>query len=221
MLVQNEWDTIAKSFDETRGHPWKECLDFIEGKEGIAVDIACGNGRHLIPLACVVDHAIGIDASPEMIKIAMKNAKNAGIQNVSYVIGNAVSLPFKSNTLDSAIFIAGLHNIKGKEKRRQALKETLRIVKKEGEALISVWARWQDRWRMHFVKEFFRRGRNFGDIYIPWKKDDIDVMRFYHLYGMHELKKDAKKAGFKIMKAWSVKKVSKHYPDNHFLVVKK
>jgi len=216
-----EWDKIAKSFDETRRRPWKECLDFIKGRKGIALDIACGNARHLIPFACVVDHVIGIDASEEMIKIAVRNARNAGVKNASFVIGNASFLPFKSNTFDSAIFIAGLHNIKGRDARIKALKELYRVLKKDGMALISVWSKWQDRWRKHFLKEFFKLPKNFGDIYISWKKDGMDVKRFYHLYSMHELKRDAKKARLKIIKAWSVKKASKRHADNHFLMVKK
>ena len=149
--MQNEWDLIAKSFDETRRHPWRECVDFIKGKEGITADIACGNGRHLIPIAHNVGQVIGIDASPEMIKIAMKNVENAGLKNVSLVVGDASALPLKSNIFDYAIFVAGLHNIKGREKRIQALRETHRILKKDGEALISVWTRWQDKWRKHFI----------------------------------------------------------------------
>jgi len=215
-----EWDRIAKSFDETRRYPWKECLEFMKGKKGIALDIACGNGRHIIPFASFVEHVVGIDASAEMIKIAKRNAEEAGIKNASFFVANACFLPFKANTFDSAIFIAGLHNIKGKDTRIKALKELHRILKENGMALISVWARWQDKWRKHFLKEFFKMKKNFGDIYIPWKRD-VNVKRFYHLYSMRELKKDAKKAGLKIIKAWSVKKVSKKHADNHFLMVKK
>jgi len=215
----HEWNAIAKSFDATRKKPWKECLDFIEGRKGKAIDIACGNGRHLISMGNDVE-AFGIDLSPEMIKIARENVKKAG-KKAFFAVGNASALPFKSNTFDFALFIAGLHNIGGREKRIIALKELRRVLKEDGEAMISVWSRWQDRWRDHFLKKLFAfKLKNFGDIYVPWRRD-VEVMRFYHLYSMHELKKDVKKAGLKIVKAWSVKKASKKHADNHFIIVKK
>ena len=215
----HEWDAIAKSFDATRKKPWKECLDFIEGRKGRAIDIACGNGRHLIPMGDDIE-AFGLDLSHEMIKIARENVKKAG-KKASFVVGNASALPFKSDIFDFALFIAGLHNISGREKRVTALKELRRVLKGDGEALISVWSRWQDRWRMHFLKRLLvLKIKNFGDVYVPWRRG-AEAMRFYHLYSMHEFKKDVKKAGLKIVKAWSVKKASKKYADNHFIIVKK
>jgi len=215
----HEWNAIAKSFDETRKKPWDECLSFVKGREGRAIDIACGNGRHLISMGEDVE-VFGLDLSPEMVKIARKNAEKAG-KKVSFVVGNASALPFKSGVFDFAIFIAGLHNISGREKRIMALKELRRVLKEDGEAMISVWSRWQDRWRMHFLKKLLAlKIKNFGDVYVPWRRG-TEVMRFYHLYSMHELKEDAKKAGLKIKKAWSVKKASKKYADNHFIIVKK
>ncbi|MEA2054081.1 MAG: class I SAM-dependent methyltransferase [Candidatus Thermoplasmatota archaeon] len=219
--MQNEWDIIARSFDSTRQKPWKECLDFIEGKGGTAIDIACGNGRHLIPLCSKAKHAMGMDFSPEMIKIARENVEKAGLRNVSLAVGDAISLPFKSDTFDFALFIAGLHNIRWKKNRIKALGEVNRVLKDDGEALISVWSKWQDRWRKHFLIQMFKPWKELGDILVPWKRDGKQVMRFYHLYSMRELKRDVKKAGLKIVKAWSVKKVSKKYADNYFVIVKK
>ena len=214
-----EWNEIAKSFDATRRKPWKECLEFVEGKKGRAIDIACGNGRHIISMGDGIE-PFGIDISSEMVKIARKNVGEAG-KNAFFAVGDASALPFKSNTFDFALFIAGLHNIKGREKRITALKEIKRTLKEDGEAMISVWSRWQDRWRMHFLKKLLSlKIKNFGDVDVPWKRD-VQVMRFYHLYSMRELKKDVKKAGLKIVRAWSVKKASKKHADNHFIIVKR
>jgi|Deesub1362A_J573_1020465.scaffolds.fasta_scaffold01078_10 ubiquinone/menaquinone biosynthesis C-methylase UbiE len=215
-----EWDLIAESFDTTRRYPWKECLDFIKEIHGIAIDIGCGNARHLIPMAEKCKLAVGIDASIRMAEIAYKKVKEAKLKNVAVICGNACSLPFKDNFFDFALFIASLHNIKGRENRIKALEELKRILKPGGKALISVWSKWQDKWRKYFIKNIFR-WKEHGDIYIPWKKNGMNIMRFYHLYSMREFRKDIKKAGLKIEKAWSVKKKSKKYADNHFAVVSK
>lgn len=214
-----EWDEIAKSFDATRKHAWEECINFMEEGD-IAIDIGCGNARHLIPMAEKCKIAVGIDISFNMLKISKEKIAKKGLKNVLLVCCNACYLPFKDRTFDYALFIATLHNIKGRENRIKALEELKRILKKDGKALISVWARWQDRWRKYFFKEIFKFRREFGDIYIPWRKDGLNVKRFYHLYSMAELKKDIKKAGLKIEKAWSVRKASKKYSDNHFTIVK-
>ena len=209
----NEWEKIAESFDATRRHAWKECIEFIEEMEGNGIDIACGNGRHLKYME-KNGMAVGIDISFNMLKIARKNVKDAIL-----VQANAIHLPFHSNTFDYAIFIAALHNIKERNNRIKALKEMRRILKKGGMAMVSVWSKWQDRWRRHFALQAIYKWKELGDIYIPWKP--ANVQRFYHLYSMRELKKDAKKAGFEIMKAWSVKKASKKHPDNHFVILRK
>ncbi len=215
----NEWDIIARSFDKTRKYAWEECLDFISNIYGNAIDIGCGNGRHLLHMAKKCKLTVGIDKSFEMIKICKEKIEKERLKNVLLICSDACNLPFKSNFFDFAIFIATLHNIKGRLNRIKALKEMKRVLKKDGKALISVWAKWQDKWKLYFIKEFFKFWKEHGDIYIPWK--ELNVYRFYHLYSKREFKNDIKKSGLKIERIWSVKKVSKKSPDNHFAIVKK
>jgi len=210
-----EWDKIAGNFDVTRRFPWKECIEFIDKIKGICLDIGCGNGRHLIPAAEKCRLAIGFDISIKMLEVARKNLGEKGMRNVMLVRGDARRLPFPDDFFDGILFIAALHNIKGRDGRIKALEEVKRVLKPDGRALISVWSKWQERWRRYFILHPFK-----GDIYVPWRRG-VEVKRFYHLYSMRELKRDAKKAGLKIERAWSVKKASRKYADNHFIVVKK
>lgn len=211
----DEWDAIAIHFDETRNRAWKECEEFVEKQEGMGLDIGCGNGRHL-KIMEKAGKAVGVDISFKMLEIARKNAANSVL-----IQSDARYLPFRNEVFDYVLFIASLHNIQGREERIRALNEMRRVMKGNSYGIISVWARWQDRWRWHFLKEFFiRKEKEFGDIYVPWKRG-VRVDRFYHLYSMRELKKDVKKAGFNIIKAWSVKKASKKHADNHFVIVRK
>ncbi len=217
----DEWDKIAASFAATRRQPWEECVEFIKEMEGIAVDVGCGNARHLVLMAHRCKFVFGLDASFNMVRIARERLREENIVNAEVVCGDACKMPFKDESFDFALFIAALHNIKGRQNRIKALKELKRILKPNGRAMISVWAKWQDKWRRYFVKKFFLRRGEHGDIYIPWKKDGMNVLRFYHLYSMRELKRDVRQAGFRIERAWSVKKVSKKYADNHFIIVRK
>ena len=210
-----EWDEIARDFDAKRKFPWKECVDFISRISGTCLDLGCDGGRHLAVMAGKCD-AVGADLSFSMLEIAREK-----VGDVFLVCCDARNLPFLDETFDNALFVATLHNIEGKEGRIKALRELRRVLKKDGRAIISVWAKWQDRFILHFIKKFFKRQGEHGDLLIPWKKNGKEIMRFYHLYSMRELKKEIKESGFEIEKAWSVKKASRFFNDNHFAIVRK
>ena len=222
---EETWDAIAESFDVTRRKPWKKCIDFIDEikKPGMAADIACGNGRHLLPLARRCKHVIGLDVSRELLKIVKKKIKEEKIKNITLLHSDAVNLPLKNNSLDAVMFIAALHNIPGRTNRVQALKEVKRVLKNNGEAIISVWCLWQDRFKEVFLKKLQQQplNDNFGNIELHWKQHKLNIPRFYHLYTKKEFMKDLEKSGLDIKKLDEVKIASDKNPDNYFAVVKK
>jgi len=221
--AEETWDTIAESFDTTRQKPWKFCLDFIYSikNHDIVADIGCGNGRHLLACTEYCYHVIGIDISQQLLKIVKNKLAKKNIVNVSLVHADVVELPFIDNSLDRVLFIASLHNIKGKENRRRALKQIARVLKPKGVALISVWSRWQRKYMKYFMKQLIVRTREFGDIEIFWRQHNLNVPRFYHLYTKEEFKRELREARFDIQNLQSVKIHSKYLPDNYFAVVEK
>lgn len=224
-IIESEktWDSIAKSFDKTRRKPWQECLDFIADlpKDSIVADIACGNGRHLVPCAKEFKHVIGIDISSKMLEIVKEKTIKENIANVSFIHSTAEDIPLDDCSVDAVLYIAALHNIPGKDNRIKSLKEVRRILKRDGKALISVWSRYTDKFRKSFQnKNLSNKKTEFGDKHIYWKQDGLDVPRFYHLYGKKEFVEDLESAGFKIMRVKGVKIKSEKYNDNYFAVVK-
>lgn len=219
-VAEQTWDEIAKSFDVTRRKPWKQCIDFINElpESAIVADLGCGNGRHLIPCADHCKKVIGLDISKNLLQITQDKIRKNGLGNVNLIHGNLVDLPFKDNSLDAILYIASLHNIKGRENRICSLKNVKRVLKKDGKALISVWSRWQDKYRRYFLKQLFTHKGEFGDIEIYWKQHNIDVPRFYHLYSKREFIEDVKHSGLKINKIFGIKKYSKLYNDNYFII---
>jgi tRNA (uracil-5-)-methyltransferase TRM9 len=222
---EETWNKISHSFDTKRCKPWRECIDFIEKlqKTNIVIDIGCGNGRHLIPSADRFQYVIGLDLSNELLNITKKKIIEKNLDNIDFIHGDATCIPIKNNYFDGILYIASLHNIPNREKRIQSLRELNRIMKKEGTGLITVWSRWQDKYRKEFIKKWFKSTKNheFGDIEIDWKLDNQTIPRFYHLYSKKELIEDIKNAGLRIEKIKKIKLVSKKYPDNYFAVVKK
>ena len=221
---EETWDCIAQSFDRTRRKPWKQCTDFINTlpETSIIADIGCGNGRHLIPAASHCKKAVGIDISRELLNITQDKIRNSKLDNISLIHSDANNIPVKNNTFDALLFIASLHNIKGKEKRIQSLKEIKRILKKDGKALISVWSRWQDKYRKQFFKKWFKQNTEgeFGDIDIYWRQHGLNIPRFYHLYSKKEFINDLSETGLEILEIKDVKLYSNKYPDNFFALVK-
>jgi len=222
---QETWNRIAKSFDKTRRKAWEECLDFIKKipKESTVADIACGNGRHLIPCAKHCRKVIGLDLSNELLDIINNRLKEEKIKNVTLINSDVVKIPLDDESVDVSLYIAALHNIKGRANRIKSLKEVKRILKKDGAAQISVWSRWQDKYRKQFFKKWFTQKTDveFGDIDIYWRQHGLNIPRFYHLYSKKEFQKDLIDAGFKTIEINNVKMHSKRYPDNYFALVTK
>ena len=226
-IIESEkvWDSIAKSFDKTRNKPWKQCINFIKSLKHTdsVADLGCGNGRHLIICAEHYKQVIGLDISKELLGIVKNKLLKKNLKNAVLLHSDVRYIPIKEESVDAILYIASLHNIKGREKRLQSLKELKRILKKEGTALISVWSRWQDKYRKLFFKKWFIQTdkSEFGDIDIYWKQDGFNIPRFYHLYSKKEFIEDLTKAGLKIEKIESIKLCSKKYADNYFAFVTK
>ena len=68
---------------------------------GLVVDLGCGLGRLTRPLANDFDRVVGIDISPEMVRLARQYSEGP---NVSYaLVGPDSCLPFADGSVDFAI----------------------------------------------------------------------------------------------------------------------
>ena len=224
--AEKTWDTIAQSFHNTRRKPWKQCISFIENisKNSTVLDLGCGNGRHLIPSAKKCKKAVGVDISSNLLKIIQNQKQELDMANIELIHANLIDLPIKTESIDSALYIAALHNIKTMRNRKKSLNELYRVLKKESIALISVWSREQEKFSDFFNNQNYNqyikdKGFEDGDIEIYWRQNKIDIPRFYHLYKKSEFEKDLIKAGFNIVKFKGEFISSKRIPDNYFSLV--
>lgn len=224
-ILTNEktWDAIAESFNVTRRKPWPQVIDFIKeiSDSKFVADIGCGNGRHLIPCAKLCNNVVGIDISKKLLNIVKNKCKDKGLNNVDVIHANMTSIPLKNCSLEAILCVASLHNIKGRENRISSLKEINRILIDGGKALISVWSRWQDKYRYHFLKKFINSKEEFGDINIYWRQHNLNIPRYYHLYSKREFINDIKKTNLEVESIKCVKLHSKISTDNYFAIVQK
>jgi ubiquinone/menaquinone biosynthesis C-methylase UbiE len=76
------------------------------------LDVACGPGNFTREFAGVVGPtglAVGIDASPTMLARAVRDTPAVDYDNVAYVRGDAVRLPFRDKSFDAVCCFAAIH----------------------------------------------------------------------------------------------------------------
>ena len=79
------------------------------GRGDGVLDVACGPGNFSRQFSRVVGPAglvVGIDASPTMLRRAVRDSR---ANNLAYVRGNAVALPFREASFDAVCCFAALH----------------------------------------------------------------------------------------------------------------
>ena len=166
-LVRNSYNKIANEFKVTRVFTWKWTDKFIEKleKDSKLLDIGCGTGRNTNYTNVNIT---GIDISEEQIKQC--NSNN------SYIVADMCELPFQDNSFDNIISIASFHHLSNENRRKQALSEMYRVLKKNGRVQLSVWSRIQpDKTRRKFQK--------YGDTVVKWR----EVPRYYYIFSIPEI----------------------------------
>jgi len=96
---------------------------------GVAVDAACGTGRHAVYLHDHGHHVIAIDSSQEMLVKARQRVPNADIR-----LGNLVHLPLADGGCDLALCALTLTHFPDLELR---ITELSRIVRQSGHVILS------------------------------------------------------------------------------------
>lgn len=131
--VHRVYDAIAPHFSSTRFAKWPKVATFLGSlpSGSLVLDAGCGNGKYL---GLNPDSFfIGCDISAPLIGIC-------GDRGHEVVVADAVNLPYRTGYGDAAISIAVLHHLSTEDRRKKAIHELVRVVKKGGLVLITVWA---------------------------------------------------------------------------------
>ncbi|MBI5035731.1 class I SAM-dependent methyltransferase, partial [Candidatus Micrarchaeota archaeon] len=149
---------------------------FLPLAKGKVLDAGCGNGRNAEVLA-ETSEVCAIDVSPKMVSLAKKRlGKKAEVERA-----DLKKLPFEDKAFDAVFCLAVLHHFSPKEQGK-ALKETERVLKKDGFLCLAVWNRCQKRFR-NKPKE----------LNVPWGEHE----RYYYLFDETELIALLEKNGFR------------------------
>jgi ubiquinone/menaquinone biosynthesis C-methylase UbiE len=178
--VRAVYDRIADHFAETRAYPWSEVETFLaEAPDGaVGLDLGCGNGRHVAPLAERVDRVVGVDLSRALLSVAADSAGGAG---VDFVQGDASVLPLADGCVDVGVYVATVHHLRPRDARVASLDELTRVLAPGGRALVSAWCTEHDRFDAESA----------FDTTIDWTLPGGEtVPRFYHVYDPEEFRAD-------------------------------
>ena len=186
------YDRIAEHFAETRHHPWPEVTEFLTDREGrVGLDAGCGNGRHTEPLADCVDHAVGVDVSGDLLRVATERARERGYADrATFLRGDAGRLPVRSESIELAVYVATLHHLRPRERRVASLSELARVLAPGGRGLVGAWSTAHDR---------FDPTAGF-DTTIDWTLPGGErVPRYYHVYDPDEFRADLDRSSLRVI----------------------
>jgi len=168
---------------------------------GKLLNLGCAHGPDFLPFHDGFE-LYGVDFSLEMLRFARKYSQKFNF-TVNLSLADVGDLPFADRSFDGAIAVATYHHLKGRQAQQAALGELWRVLKPGGEALITVWNRWQRR--------FWFKPK---ELTVPWRTRGKTLERSYYLFSYRELARLARQAGFAVIKAFP--ESSYHYPLKFF-----
>ncbi len=138
-IIGRMFDRIAPTYDSVNtilsfsfDKIWrKTAINLLEIHAGdLVLDIATGTGDLAIPAAQGGANVVGIDLSRRMLLLALEKTKVKNLRTRYTVIqGDALSMPFRNGTFNSAMVAFGIRNMHNLQK---CLAEIHRVLKTNG-----------------------------------------------------------------------------------------
>jgi ubiquinone/menaquinone biosynthesis C-methylase UbiE len=136
--ARRKFDRWAGSYERDRrsrfnAKPQRAALAALELASGDRfLDVGCGSGAAVRAAAEVVQRAVGVDISPEMIRRA--NQLASGASNVEFVVGDSEALPFPDAAFTAVLCTASFHHYPDPAR---ALAEMARVLDDDGRLVIA------------------------------------------------------------------------------------
>ena len=134
--MKNYFKSISTKYDLLRGEeiqdPLSRILKKLTNKDSKVLDVACGTGLFLTPIATKFDFEFyGADMSSSMLETAYKKAESNDLR-VKFLNSDVHCLPFKDGYFNVLISTNAIHHFD----LVKSLKECARVLKKGGSYVI-------------------------------------------------------------------------------------
>jgi SAM-dependent methyltransferase len=100
------WTEQADRYDRASRRIWQRFVEAqVVGRADRVLDVGCGTGgptRHVARLAAEGD-VLGVDLSTRMLELARRRSADEGLENVTFVRGDAQVFPFEPDVFDVAM----------------------------------------------------------------------------------------------------------------------
>lgn len=245
-MEKNSYDFFAKDYHNKRRHHWKDLEIFLRelGEKGIRfngynLDLGCANGRNFDLFLHSNSKLVGVDNSIELLRLARKRLEEQNFKSkfnpnsVNLVLCDIKALPLRPESIKNVFSIATIHHIKGNIHRNEIITQLYSILRKNGFFVLTVWRRYQKKYRFYFIRDKIRRFFlpkynktqenlgliEYGDKYIPWtiSNKNLTYNRYYHFFSLKEIKNLLKIYLIKVL----FKRGGPNRKDNYFILTQK
>ncbi|MEX0649400.1 MAG: class I SAM-dependent methyltransferase [Candidatus Andersenbacteria bacterium] len=105
-------------------------------KDSSVLDVGCGDGTTIKSILPIATNVVGIDNDPKAVADAQLKLKST--PSVKILLADALELPFPDQTFDVVTHMMTLVNFK--EDKVRALIEMARVLKDDGQIIVSVYS---------------------------------------------------------------------------------
>ncbi|WP_040212713.1 class I SAM-dependent methyltransferase [Clostridium polynesiense] len=141
--AEKEWIRLNNPYTKIEFDSTNYLIDKYFPKDGEILDIGAGPGRYSLEMLKKGYKVSLLDISINELKIAENKITESGLKAENYFCKSAIQLnEFPENKYDGVLLMGPLYHIHEEEIRTKVLKDTYRILKKGGTALISYINSW-------------------------------------------------------------------------------
>jgi len=183
LILQKRNDTTRAYFDQMAGkfgraycpgRSWKGLSEMLLKlmPPRVIADLGAGEGTFALLLAQRAKQVIAVDNSEKMVAYASGVARNHGVDNLEYRLGDIEAPPIKKSEVDIAFFSQALHHA---NRPAIAVEEAFRIVKPGGRIVV-----------LDLLKHTYERARElYADVWLGFS--EVEILDFLRSAGFVDI----------------------------------